>query len=133
VLLSNEGKRPVETRAAIGSMQLFKLGPSALGWTRYPRLVIHAVQSLFITAWLLPFAAIGMLFLITAGQGRYSLLLLAIPLYYFSAQSLLHTEYRYVMAIQYSLFVFVAVAFYWFVAILQNSWIVLRQRSITGV
>jgi len=133
VVLGNEGKRPVETKAAIGGMQLFELGPSSFVWIRYPRLLIHAIQNFFITAWLLPFALAGALLLLAAGQGRYLLLLLVVPLYYFCFQSLLHTEYRYVMAIQYTLFVMVAATLYWLTVTLKDAWSALRRRSRPGV
>ncbi|HKR00855.1 MAG TPA: hypothetical protein VJT09_09280, partial [Pyrinomonadaceae bacterium] len=38
------------------------------------------------------------------------LLLLVVPAYYLAVQSALHTEYRYVLAIHYFLFILVAVA-----------------------
>jgi CHASE2 domain-containing sensor protein len=96
----------------IGKMELYRLGPSSLDWTKYPRRIINLAQEFFKTAWILPFAVIGIIGMWRAGKGRYLLMILAIPVYYVCAQSFLHTEYRYVMAIQHSLFVCVAVAFY---------------------
>ena len=113
VVLSNEGKRPVETHAQAGKLELFRLGASSLNWTKYVRFVIHAGQSLFLTALILPIAVLGLLLLLAAGQDRFLLVLLTVPAYYFCTQSFLHTEYRYVMAIQYSLFVLAAAALYW--------------------
>jgi hypothetical protein len=112
LVITNEGSRPVATVAQIGRMELFRLGTASPGWTRYPRVIIHVAQRFFLTAWLLPVAIAGALLLLSAGQRRYLLVLLAVPLYYVCAQSVLHTEYRYVMAIQYSLFVLGATALY---------------------
>lgn len=111
--MTNEGKRPSRTLAQLGRMELFRLGPSSLVWTKYFRGVIHFAQGFFITAWILPFACLGILLMWMAGKGDYLLVMLAIPLYYVCAQSFLHTEYRYVMAIHYSLFICVAAALYW--------------------
>lgn len=60
----------------------------------------------------LPLVVSGLILLALAGQGRVLAILLAIPVYYFSMQSVLHTEYRYVLAIHYFLFVIAAVAIY---------------------
>lgn len=112
LVLSNEGKRPVQTIMKIGKMELYRLGPSSFGWTKYLRSIVNLVQRFFITAWILPLAIIGILGMWRAGKQRYLPILMAIPLYYVCAQSFLHTEYRYVMAIQYTLFVCVAATLY---------------------
>lgn len=112
VVLSNEGKGPVHTVMKIGRMELYRLGPSSFVWTKYLRSIINLAQRFFITAWVLPFAVIGIIGMWQAGKQRYLLILMTIPLYYVCAQSFLHTEYRYVMAIQYTLFVGVAAALY---------------------
>jgi hypothetical protein len=132
LVLTNDGKRPVQTVAQIGRMELFRLGTASLVWTRYLRALVHVVQGFFLSAGVLPLALVGVLLLWAAGQGRFLLILLAIPLYYACAQSFLHTEYRYVMAIQYSLFVLVAATLYWLVVNLVR---VIRARSarVTGV
>lgn len=108
LVLDNDARRPVPTVVQIGRIELFKLGTASLLWTRYPRVIIHFLQGFFISAWILPLALVGMFLLLAARRGRLLLLLLAIPLYYVCVQSILHTEYRYVMAVQYSLFLLVA-------------------------
>jgi hypothetical protein len=65
--------------------------------------------------------------LLLAGRKRTVLILLAVPLYYMCFQSLFHTEYRYVMALQPLLFVMVAVALYSFGTVL------LRLAQSVGV
>jgi hypothetical protein len=47
-----------------------------------------------------------------AGRTRALLMLLAVPAYYLLVQSAFHTEYRYILAIHYFLFVMAAVVFY---------------------
>jgi hypothetical protein len=110
--MENEGRKQAPTILEIGRIDGFRLGPASFVWTKYPRAIIHFAQKLFITAWLIPLALCGGILLYAAGAGRWLVLLLAIPFYYLSAQSLLHTEYRYVMSIQPSLFVLTAAALY---------------------
>jgi 4-amino-4-deoxy-L-arabinose transferase-like glycosyltransferase len=79
-------------------------------WTRAPRAVVHALQSLFITALVLPLV-LGGVFLLAREPGRRRALavLCAIPAYYFCVQSVFHTEYRYTLAATYFLFALAAV------------------------
>jgi 4-amino-4-deoxy-L-arabinose transferase-like glycosyltransferase len=82
------------------------------GWTRPLSLVLRAAQRLFVTALFLPLYALGLFFLARSGNRRALAALVAVPLYYFCVQSALHTEYRYVIAIHYLLFVAAAAALY---------------------
>ncbi len=81
-------------------------------WTTLAALVVGGIQRLFITAIILPLVVAGLILLALRRQGRVLAILLAVPVYYFCVQSLLHTEYRYVLIIHYFLFVFAAVAIY---------------------
>lgn len=88
---------------------LASTAPVSEGWTRAPRLVMRALQKFFITAVFLPLEIFGVLVL-ARGRRRHALaVLLTVPLYYVCVQSALHTEYRYVLAMQYFLFVPAAV------------------------
>jgi hypothetical protein len=78
--------------------------------TRVPRVVIGALQKLFITALMLPLALSGAFLLARARKGRSLALLLVVPAYYLCFQSIVHTEYRYTLAINYFLFALAAVA-----------------------
>lgn len=86
--------------------------PVTEGRTRAPRLAVRALQKLFVTALDLPLALAGLLLLARAKKFRALAALLAVPLYYLCVQSALHTEYRYVLAVHYFLFVFTAAALY---------------------
>lgn len=114
IVMKNSGSKPVPTMARIGTAKLFRLGPAHLSATRYVRVLVRLLQSVFLTAWMLPLMLIGGVLLLLAGHKKTVLILLAVPLYYMCFQSLLHTEYRYVMALQPFLFVLVAVALYSF-------------------
>ncbi|HET6890224.1 MAG TPA: glycosyltransferase family 39 protein [Pyrinomonadaceae bacterium] len=80
------------------------------GLSRYVYLLLRMVQRLFITAVILPLVLIGLVILIRRRQFQVLGILLAVPGYYFCVQSILHTEYRYVLTLHYFLFVFAAVA-----------------------
>jgi len=71
---------------------------------------LRAVQKLFITAIFLPLILIGIGILIFKRQFQSLAILLVVPCYYFFTQSVLHTEYRYVLVIHYFLFMLAAVA-----------------------
>lgn len=83
--------------------------PVSEGFMRAPRLAVRAVQKLFITAVFLPLYLFGLVLLLRARRTRELAALLAVPLYFLCVQSALHTEYRYVLAVHYLLFVVAAV------------------------
>ena len=111
----------------LGKLELFRLGPASFLWTRYVRVLIHNAQRFFITAWIVPLAIFGIALMWLAGRGRDLLILLAIPAYYVCVQSFLHTEYRYVLAVQPFLYAMVGVA-------LSFLWLTIRRivdRSVS--
>jgi hypothetical protein len=112
VVFANGGSKDARPVAQVGQPQLYALGPASFTWTRIPRSLAHLTQKLFVTAVMLPLAIIGLLLLIISGQRNTIAILLIVPAYYLCFQSALHTEYRYVLAIHYFLFVLVAVALY---------------------
>ena len=57
---------------------------------------------------MLPLAILGVALLVGSGRWRVLVILLVVPCYYLSVQSLLHTERRYVLAIHYFLSIIVA-------------------------
>lgn len=113
IVVDNAGAKGVTPILQIGQAQLYTLGPASFTWTRTPRAVLRLIQKLFVTAAMLPLAIFGLIMLILARERRSTIIiLLVVPAYYLCIQSALHTEYRYVLAIHYFLFILVAVALY---------------------
>ena len=112
IVIANIGAKGVSPILQIGQPQLYALGPASFIWTRIPRAILRLMQKLFVTAVMLPLAIIGLVLLIRARKLSTLVILLVIPAYYLCVQSALHTEYRYVLAIHYFLFILVALALY---------------------
>jgi hypothetical protein len=112
IVFANAGAKGVSPTLQIGQAQLFSLGPASFNWTRIPRFLMGLIQKLFVTAVMLPLALIGLFLLVRSRQFRTLTIMLVVPAYYLCVQSALHTEYRYVLAIHYFLFILVAVALY---------------------
>jgi hypothetical protein len=108
LLLSNEAM--ANPLAQMGPLEIYELGPAHFLWTRYPRLLIHGIQRMFLTAVILPLAAVGLLLLVWRKRRVALLILLMVPVYFFTVQSAVHTEYRYVLAVDYFLFAFAGVS-----------------------
>jgi hypothetical protein len=109
VVWANEAAT-ARSAAEIGWIQLYELGPAKYLWTHGPRLVVHAIQKLFITAVVLPMAICGLLIVILKKQSSAIVALTVVPIYFFTVQSAVHTEYRYVIAVSYFLFAFAGIA-----------------------
>jgi len=75
--------------------------PVSEGLTRPLRLVVRAAQRFFITGLFLPLYALGLFLLVRGRRTRALAALSVVPLYYLCVQSALHTEYRYVIFMQY--------------------------------
>lgn len=98
----------------MGQAEMFESGATPYLWTRYPRALIRGIQkNVFKTDLARLLIAIGVILLGLAHRGRALAILLIIPVYYLLAQSPLHTEYRYILAIHYFLFAIAAVTIYW--------------------
>lgn len=78
--------------------------------TQPHRALILTAQRLLITALVLPLAIYGVVILARRRERRALALLLVVPVYYLTVQSAVHTEYRYVLAVNHSLFALAAVA-----------------------
>jgi hypothetical protein len=113
IVLSNEASNPANPVAQLGPIKLFELGPARFLWTRYPRFLVHGLQRIFLTAVMLPLAIIGLVSLIARRQWPALTILLVVPVYFFCVQSIVHTEYRYVLTVDYFLFALVGVAVSW--------------------
>jgi hypothetical protein len=92
---------------------MFAIGPTPHLWTRYPRAIVRAIQkNLFKTERLLPLILIGVGLLAASRRGDTLVILLVVPCYYLLVHSAFHTEYRYILAIHYFLFVMAALTLY---------------------
>ncbi len=90
---------------------------------RYFYLLVRSIQRLFITAIILPLVLAGFVILVLRRQFRVLALLLAVPVYYFCVQSILHTEYRYVLTLHYFLFLMAAHSIVNFGNWIKNKWL----------
>jgi len=98
-----------------------RISSSAGGYlTRLPRLVMSNLQRLFITAIELPLVLLGIFLLARRRRKRALAILLIVPAYFLCVQSVVHTEYRYVLAIHYFLFILAAVSLRWTAQVLSN-------------
>lgn len=112
LVISNAASKDANPQIRFGGASLYALGPASATWTRIPRAVTHAIQKLYITAFMLPLSILGIGLLALRRASRALLILLVVPVYYFTVQSATHTEYRYVLVIHYFLFAFAALFIY---------------------
>ena len=110
VVWANEASTAPQPSVEIGPISLYELGPARFLWTRYPRIVIHAMQKIFLTAVILPVAIAGFVILVFRKQTPALVILSIVPAYFLTVQSAMHTEYRYVLSVDYFLFAFAGVA-----------------------
>jgi hypothetical protein len=113
LVIGNDGASPSPPSIQILSAQLSSLGPTPFLWTAQMRRFLRAIQkNLFTTPRMLALIFAGIAFLAFARRVDAMAVLLAVPIYYLSIQSFLHTEYRYILAIHYFLFALAAVSIY---------------------
>lgn len=121
LVFSNGDRRGGHVAAELGRVELFALGPASHTWTRLPRLLVRAVQRVFLTAVMLPLYVLGAALLVVARRFGALALMLVVPAYYMAAQSALWTEFRYILAMHYFLPVLAALALYWLALKLRNA------------
>ncbi|PYT06173.1 MAG: hypothetical protein DMF60_09900 [Acidobacteria bacterium] len=107
---NNAAAATVPPAAQLGKADIFEMGSTPYAWTRYARAVVGGIQRNFTTIILRTLICMGIAFLALARRTRALVILLAVPVYYLSIQSPLHTEYRYILAIHYFMFVIAGVA-----------------------
>lgn len=133
LVISNNGSQPERPSLLLGPLSVFEAGPTPLLWTRAPRSVVRGLQkNIFKTTPMLAAISVGALLLLLARRARQMVLLLAVPFYYLAVQSVLHTEYRYILVIHLFLFVLAAVAVFCFATatrcLLRAAWPSGRRR-----
>jgi hypothetical protein len=111
VRLQIENNAPESSHSVVhfGRVELFDLGNSSQEWMGWVRRPLRWLQMPFITAVLIPISLLGIIVALWRRQFRNLVFLLIVPAYYVVFQSPLHTERRYVVAIQYFLLILVAV------------------------
>jgi hypothetical protein len=113
IVINNNGEENVYPVVEIGNAELFELNATPYQWTRLPRFIIRGIQkNLYKTDLLRLLILLGIIVLAFARQKYTLMLLLSVPLYYLCVQSFFHTEYRYILAIHYFLFMFAAATLY---------------------
>lgn len=105
---------PERTVLTVREAEMFEIGPTPHLWTRYFRAVVRGVQkNVFKTNAMRALIATGIILLTLARRGRVLAVILIVPLYFLLVQSPLHTDYRYILAIHYFLFVIAAATLYY--------------------
>jgi hypothetical protein len=110
VVVSNNGVGARPATLSLDGVRLLAVGPTAGTWTRYPRFLVHGLQGILFNTWRMGALILaGIIILALSRQWRALAVVLAVPLYYLAAQSVLSTEYRYILAIHYFIFILAAV------------------------
>lgn len=113
LVLSNNGSSPAGSKTALGNAELLELGQTPHQWSRLVRPAVRGIQrSVYRTIRMLPLIGIGIILMGAARRWQALFLLLAVPAYYLLVQSALHTEYRYILAVHYLIFIVAAVTVY---------------------
>ncbi|HET9532370.1 MAG TPA: glycosyltransferase family 39 protein [Blastocatellia bacterium] len=113
IAISNNGASDRPPVVELGRARLVEFGPTPYTWTGGARALVRAIQkNLYVARYIVPLILAGIILMSLARRGRALVLLLAVPLYYLLVQSALHTEYRYILAIHYFLFVIASVTLY---------------------
>jgi hypothetical protein len=105
VVVSNNGRHSKPPVARLGVIEIFEIGSTAYHWTSSIRKPVRSIQRKFTTSVVLTLISLGLVLLLLARMHRALLIILVVPLYYLALQSPLHTEYRYILAIHYFLFI----------------------------
>lgn len=118
----------------INRAEMFEVGPTPLQWTRPVRALIGPLQkNLFKTDRLRGLIMIGIILLALAWRWRALAVLLLVPAYYMGVQSALHTEYRYILAMHYFLFILAALSLYIAGRLMahggQQAFVILKNRA----
>jgi hypothetical protein len=113
VVLSNNGNANSRPSVQVGRAQVFEAGPTPYTLTRFPRGIVRTLQrNLFTTSRMLPIVILGIALLALARRWTVLVTLLVVAVYYLCVQAALSTEYRYILAIHYFLFVVAATTIY---------------------
>jgi hypothetical protein len=122
LVISNNGTTEAAPFVEMGQPKLVELGPTPYVWTGAPRALVRGIQkNVYVASLMIPLVLAGVVLMLLGRKGRALILLLAVPLYYLLVQSALHTEYRYILAIHYFLFLIAAVTLYCLVLVIAEA------------
>ena len=123
LVVSNGGKAMAQPVVNLRRAELWEIGPTPSAWPHHPRSVVRGIQkNVFKTRLMRPLILAGIVLLALARRRRALVILLSVPVYYLCIHAAFSTEYRYILAIHYFLFVFVAASSFW-------AWAALREAS----
>jgi hypothetical protein len=98
------------TMVDVSNLRLIRIGRTEWAWTNPIRAAVRGIQrNLYTTPLMRVLVLLGLGALLVARRLRLAAWIAAVPLYYLLFQSLLHTEYRYIVPMHYFLFVFAAI------------------------
>ena len=110
----------------VGTIELHRLGPASYLWTKYPRVLVKALQKFFTTGWMLPLALAGAVLLALARRFDALAVICAVPLYYICTHAPLHLELRYILPVHYFWGMLVASSLYF---IFMTGWKLFRTGT----
>jgi hypothetical protein len=109
IVFRNNGESSTRSIMKIGAAEIFELGATPYQWTRLPRSIARGLQkNIFKTDTMRLLILLGIIFLAFARRWKPLLILLAVPIYYLLTHAAFSTEYRYILALHFSLCVIVA-------------------------
>jgi hypothetical protein len=128
-VIANNGA-PDKTILEAGEAQLYEIGQTPYLWTQIPRSVIVGLQkNIFKTATMRWLILAGLLLLAFARRRNALLILLAVPIYYLGTHAAFSTEYRYILALHFFLFVIAATTIYVIGAALKEGSLILLIKG----
>lgn len=130
LVISNNAAAATPPAALLGKADILEMGATPYAWTRYPRAIVRTVQRNYTTFCVRSLVLLGIGLLLMARRFRTVIMLLAVPAYYVAVQAPLHTEYRYVLAIHYFLFVMAGVTLCCFAAAVGQAFLWTSRRLI---
>src|SRR5262249_32974363 len=105
LVIGNNATGSASPVARFGGIRIFEVGSTPYAWTSLARKVVRNIERKFTTGFMLTLISAGIVLLSFSRKLRTLVIILVVPLYYLTLQSPLHTEYRYILAIHYFLFV----------------------------
>jgi hypothetical protein len=128
-------KDPMEITGGVvqlGEAKLFEVGPTPYAWTHYPRALVRGIQkNLYRTQTMRLLICLGIVLLVVARRKVALAILLVVPFYYLCSHAAFSTEYRYILAMHYFLFIAGAATLYSTFAAMKQVVTLLIGRAAT--